>query len=428
MTQRQTPSPENRWSDAQLERLLAESGRRTSSLRPEQRAQVLKVLLAEQERLRQEAIAQARAPQRPRWSAADWLRVVAGALAAAAGLALVLSLYLLFGGTRLPAEATLSGLASISERRYGLFGASWSIAQPEQSYVSHPLARGDEIVARSQVTVTFADGSTAALSAGAQARVLEEGVGLFLLSGTVENVVQPRSAASPFRIETQFGSMIVEGTVFRTTLQPEAALEFTDEGVVLVSNAVEARRVITGEQVRVVSVEPLRPELQPPRARFTSRLADRILTNEAALPFQSTIYPSATLVVYDARTQSELGRFRADRAGRVSGAIPLAEGQRQLQLRQISPDGRQSALSPVIQVEVDRTSPALQLEPIVRQGARLRIVGRAEVGASVTVNGLTAPVQADGRFEVLIEQSRAPVTVVARDAAGNTTTIVKQVE
>lgn len=426
MTQPQMPLSEDRWSDEQLERLLAESGRRTGGLSTERRDSVLRVLLAEQERLQQEERRQA--TSRRGLTTVDWLRLLAGAFALAATLAFALSAYLLVGGSRLPSDATLSGIARVNERRYGVLGLQWSLAQPEQRYTLHPLARGDEVTAQSPVTITFADGSTAVLSAGAQARVLEEGTGLFLVTGEVESIVQPRNPDTPFRVETDFGSAIVRGTVFRTRIQLEAAVEFTDKGIVLVSNALESREVITGEQVRIVPVEPLRPELQAPRARFSSRLPDRILINEAALSFRATIYPSATLVIYDARTTAELGRFDADPAGNVAGAVALAEGEWIVQLRQISRDGRQSALSAPVQVEVDQTPPALQLEPVVQQGARLRVTGRTEGGASVSINGLGVPVQPDGRFETLLDQPRGVITVVARDPAGNEAVIVRLVE
>ncbi len=55
----------------------------------------------------------------------------------------------------------------------------------------------------------------------------------------------------------------------------------------------------------------------------------------------------------------------------------------------------------------------------------LAVAGRTEAGATVTVNGATAPVQPDGTFETSVgslPDGASIVTVTATDAAGNATT------
>jgi hypothetical protein len=55
----------------------------------------------------------------------------------------------------------------------------------------------------------------------------------------------------------------------------------------------------------------------------------------------------------------------------------------------------------------------------------LVVAGRTEAGATVTVNGATAPVQPDGTFETsvgLLPDGASIITVIATDAAGNATT------
>jgi hypothetical protein len=82
-----------------------------------------------------------------------------------------------------------------------------------------------------------------------------------------------------------------------------------------------------------------------------------------------------------------------------------------------------------VTVSVDKTPPTLTVsQPLNFQKIqRLPIIvqGRTEVGATVTVQGIAATVLADGSFEYAIAGATdGPLTVavIARDAAGNTTT------
>jgi hypothetical protein len=82
-----------------------------------------------------------------------------------------------------------------------------------------------------------------------------------------------------------------------------------------------------------------------------------------------------------------------------------------------------------LQVTVDKTPPALMLSQPVNfqkiQRMPIIVAGKTEVGAAVTVQGTAATVLADGSFEHSISSSAdgpLTITVVASDAAGNTTT------
>ncbi|MCX6083414.1 MAG: stalk domain-containing protein [Caldiserica bacterium] len=82
-----------------------------------------------------------------------------------------------------------------------------------------------------------------------------------------------------------------------------------------------------------------------------------------------------------------------------------------------------------VSVSVDKTPPTLTVSQPVNfqkiQRLPIVVMGRTEVGAAVTVQGAAGMVLADGSFEYSIASaSDGPLTiaVVARDAAGNTTT------
>jgi hypothetical protein len=82
-----------------------------------------------------------------------------------------------------------------------------------------------------------------------------------------------------------------------------------------------------------------------------------------------------------------------------------------------------------LQVTVDKTPPTLTVSQPVNfqkiQRLPIVVTGKTEVGAVVTVQGTAATVRADGSFEYSIASAAdgpLTITVVASDAAGNTTT------
>jgi hypothetical protein len=82
-----------------------------------------------------------------------------------------------------------------------------------------------------------------------------------------------------------------------------------------------------------------------------------------------------------------------------------------------------------LQVSVDKTPPTLTVSQPVNfqklQRLPIIVMGKTEMGGTVTVQGAAATVQADGSFEYsIISAADGPltITVVASDAAGNTST------
>jgi hypothetical protein len=82
-----------------------------------------------------------------------------------------------------------------------------------------------------------------------------------------------------------------------------------------------------------------------------------------------------------------------------------------------------------VSVSVDKTPPTLTVSQPANfqkiQHMPIVVAGKTEVGATVTVQGIAATVLADGSFEYAIADATdgsLTVAVIARDAAGNTTT------
>lgn len=119
--------------------------------------------------------------------------------------------------------------------------------------------------------------------------------------------------------------------------------------------------------------------------------------------------------------------------------LPLRPGANQLVLEAVDGLGNRSVLQR--QFTLDTADPGLVLdpplnEPVWRTSAPVLVVrGRTEPGATVTVTGLPAgplaqTAGADGRLEGLVgmlPDSSAPLTITARDAAGNTTVLQRWV-
>lgn len=407
-----TSQPKSRWDDPEaLERALAESAQRVEGLSPQQRARVRRALVAESAALR----------QRRRWVPA--LRVGL----ALAVLSVAVSLYLLFGGTRAPSGAVIDGTAALREQRQGPLGVRWWLDQEVRPLRGFPLAVGDEFTAAGSVTVTLADGSTLFAAPGAHVRVLGRNA-FFLDAGELTNVIAPQAREAGFHLETRAGLMQVRGTVFRAhVLDKNTAREFTDEGIVSVRTALGSAEVITGEQAVLSTSQPLTVELQVPRVRIASASPDRVLVNTRTLQLQAFLYPGATLIAYDGQHGNVIGTLRADAGGVLSGTLTLPEGVQLLAFEQLAPDGRRSARSLPIEVVVDMTNPALRIERVSRSGAQVRVIGQAEVGAVVRINGQIVPTDARGAFDFTFVLQGDTVTITATDPAGNITFAVQRV-
>lgn len=90
-----------------------------------------------------------------------------------------------------------------------------------------------------------------------------------------------------------------------------------------------------------------------------------------------------------------------------------------------SKDGYANKPQAMVKVSKDNTAPALTVDqPKSPTNAKsVKITGKAEPGSTVTVNGKPATVAADGSYsiEIQLADGQNVVTVVCKDAAGNTT-------
>lgn len=134
---------------------------------------------------------------------------------------------------------------------------------------------------------------------------------------------------------------------------------------------------------------------------------------------RGTTDPGATVTVNGTAAEVDVAGGFAVTAG--------VDGQSQLVVQAVDPAG--NITRSTLTLTVDAMPPALSItSPSPFQSVYTRplvVEGTAEAGASVTVNGHEAVVQADGRFSAsiaqLVEGSNL-ITIVARDAAGNTVT------
>ncbi len=424
------PRSRSRWYDARsLEKTLAESAQRALTLSAARRAAVLAALLAEAARLR---AAQLRRIRRQAELELALYRLLSpktfAVLAALAACLFVGVVYLLFGGARVSSQASFSGGAALKELRRGPLGLTWSVVYPPAERQSRALRQGDELFATTPVTVTFLDGAQAVLPSGTRLRLLSGQNGFALIQGEADVVVPPsRGGAATFCVETDGGSVIAKRAHFRVRTERDASVSvFTDAGLVAVSNEVGAVDVSAGEQVHLRANAPLKVELQVPRVAFYARVTDRVFSNAPRVPFSARIFPHATLIVEEAQSGKQFARYVADSAGYIEDVLPAITGSAVLRFSQASADGRSSAPSQPIEIVVDRTPPALAIRRVLRDGARLEITGRTEVGAQVQVNDTPVTVGPDGSFafasDALVEVTS--VTITAVDAAGNRARIV----
>lgn len=420
----------NGWSsDAFMEHALAESGRRMPGLNQTRRAIVLQALLNEAARLR---AARDRAEARVRRLnevLAFFTPRRLGSLGAIGALALLITGYVLFGGLRIPANASLSGVAAVSERRYGPLGLEWSVARPSGDLRSFSLHRGDEILAVTEVVIAFEDGSTTTAQPGTRLRLLTGEAGLALISGEVANVITPSSTgAVKFRVESASGAVDVKGTEFRVRTEADSsAIAFIDEGRIGVTTSAGSIDAITGEQARMrEGITPV-ADLQAPRVRFATSAQGRVLSEQPRVPFSTRIFPGATLIVHDVQARETFATFVADADGRIDDVLPPILRAATLRFSQTDASGRVSALSAPVEIVVDEEAPILGITRVDADGGKVFLAGRTERGASVRVNGQPIIVGPDGTFETTVNLvgGLKAITISSTDPAGNTTSIVQ---
>jgi hypothetical protein len=417
------------WSnDVFIERVLAESGRRAMMLSDARRARVLQSLLVEATRIHAANTLRLKARS-------QWLEDVAhlftprrmSALGVVATLVLLLTGYVLYGGVQAPANANVSGMAAVSEQRRGVFGAAWSISHQPEELQSYALHRGDDIVAITPITISFADGSTTVAVPGTRLSLLAGGSGVALIRGEIANSITPSADGSiKFRVESATGTIAVKGTEFRVRSESDSSvMQLTDNGLVGVKNDTAEIDVQTGEQARLQNgVAPV-AELQIPQVIFETRVAGRVLSEQPRVPFSTRIFPRAMLIVEDVATDQPFARYVANAEGLIENTLPPILGKASLRFRQDAPDGRKSAASLPVEIVVDDVAPTLGVSKVERSGDQVRIAGRTELAATVRVNNQVVAVKPNGSFEttMTLSSSAAVITITSTDPAGNTTKI-----
>lgn len=398
---------------------------------PPSRAQAQRIarLVAAQ---RAEALPRPAAPfplPRPAWRVA-----LAGALALAAVALIAGLLVALAGGNRPPIVARLitpatAGLpARLGERRIALLDAlSWRVTRDIGPQASIPLAGGDMILAYQPVTITFADGSAAALAANTSAVVLETQRGIRLELGAATSRVARVAGAPPYLVRSPVAEYVVKGTVFHVRTDGVSDFIETDEGMVGVARAGQPSAqadVRAGEQLSVTpGAQPLIVEVRPPVLTLQ--------TPEGApappdMPVRRALvavrgYPGSRLSLIDAANGASLADILLDSAGRALVALPLTgDGPRTVTGRLRAPDGRLSGPA-TLSFALDTQPPDIEISRWDNQAGQLRIGGVTEPGAGVTINGAPVAVDTAGRFaaEVAVAPEQV-IQIVATDAAGNT--------
>lgn len=451
-TNQQSPVDPN-WSDEEYENFLvhnlSEIGRRAPKLNDTARATVLQALLAENARL---AKATVQTPPRQ----APVAPVKEGGLARLLGLFrprfamplgsalaafMIISGYILYGGSRGPSFGTIRGAAEIVEKREGIFNAHWQFNRTlngQDEFAVHSL---DEVRSVSAVTITLADGSTVTALPGStfQVKYDDKGGRVIHIAGETAYQITPSSTGSPkFWVDSPEGSFTVKGTIFRVRSDTTGVMQFTDEGVVGASASNTSKDVKTGEQVRISGQKLGNIELQVPRIQFQSMTADPaipnvVFTNRDVVTMSARVYPSAVLVAQD-MTGKEVARFAADKRGLVSGSLNvLPGGNNDFQFYVVSSsDTRRSGLTDKVSIQMDKIAPKLGAFPptLVNNGTAFEVKGQTEPGVKVLINGQTVAVDASGAFTATLPkpENMSSVQIVARDQAGNTAQIVQQVD
>ena len=421
------PDGGSRMNDEFIARVLSESGRRTPPLNPSVQANILKAMMVENARL---IAVEAKAvpkplPQPSLWdSLLRWLNPpVARGLGGAFAAVLMASLYVLFGGSTGTTLGTVSGDASLRQARTGIFGWQWSLSR---NVGASPVALrgGDQLTALVTTTVVLADNSQIVLSPGGTVAMKADGSGVMQLNGEVAYAITPSADGKPkFAVETADGNFVVKGTEFRIRRDDDTTYHYTDEGRVGAVTSVDSADVVTGEQVRAKDGRLSPVELQVPIVAFDSASPAHALTNRQSITLTARIFPGATLVVVDGATGRDVQKIPANAVGEMKGELAtLSEGAYQYRFYVTSPDGRKSAQSPDVKLDVDRTSPSFTLEPLTQNGDSIIVRGTTEPNVRVAADGQAVMTGADGSFELKLSKAAGltVVGVVFTDEAGNT--------
>lgn len=156
---------------------------------------------------------------------------------------------------------------------------------------------------------------------------------------------------------------------------------------------------------------------------------------EVSSPFQDTSTSSTSITVSGKTSSSGVtltlngSTVSLDAAGAFSNTVNLSSGLNTLTFEATNTSGQKSSV--VRKITLDQSGPSLTLstpsEGQAVNGASVRVSGTTEAGVTLTANSTTLPVSANGSFDayVFVSESSPVLTVVAKDSAGNTTTLTR---
>jgi hypothetical protein len=157
-------------------------------------------------------------------------------------------------------------------------------------------------------------------------------------------------------------------------------------------------------------------------------------TPSATLTVEGTGQTGATVILYVNEGEAKKTLVTTDGSFRFEG-VSLTEGVNTISAKQKGEGDVTSDLSNVLTVRVKRTPPALELTSpqdnttVTGDSNLVRVSGKTEEDASVSINGRFAVVHSDGTFSYDYPLSGGDNTlkVVAIDPAGNQATIERHV-
>jgi hypothetical protein len=278
------------------------------------------------------------------------------------------------------------------------------------------------------------------LRADSEAELLTDARGLRLHFGEVNSRVakaaSPATTGPVFAVLTSRAEYMVKGTVFDVQSDASGDRLLTDEGGVEASTRTSAgvsvhALVQAGEEVRIAQ-DPARLEvqLQPPQVSVVYPSGQPIENGAARsrdLVLQGRARPGAMLTLQQGDGAMQQGQV--DGSGRFTQPIQLTDGDglQALTVTVSTPD--RAARATNLTINLDTQAPTLTLDLPQVNGQRVRIGGETDPDAKLSVNGVVVPVGPQGNFsaEVAFPDDHV-LRLVARDAAGNETTVARVVQ
>lgn len=157
-------------------------------------------------------------------------------------------------------------------------------------------------------------------------------------------------------------------------------------------------------------------------------------TNSATIDVSGSGQPGSTVVVYINEKEVKKLTIAGDGAFIASG-LRISEGENIVSAKALDEKGNISDLSNIVQTTVKKAPPLVEVnqpsdgEVIAGETNAVVVVGRAEEGVAITINGRFVVVGSDGSFRhtVTLSEGDNTITVVAVDEASNTTRVKRRV-